>query len=331
MRVWKLISVALVMAATGAAWAETVPSFPVLGDKVGEYSAVHIYTRDRDQSTGYLVTVDGTYTRATPVSAFAGPGVITAFSTPDQMLMAREGGVGTESQWGIFAVRIMEAGDTQVPSDIFKQVVPPGDLTYEWTDTNIITGDTCLVGVFYDGWDSLVTINGNQLTTETQDIKFQLWAVDKAQVNLAGASQGPGYDANFRTARDRYTDWVEGTGTLLLSGISTFQRFIGTQTGLGPFLFDGQTVVYFDVSPDANFGIWNPLIAGGNYFTDPLGNIADIKMTYDIDPGTDGWALNSHDDGGLLVQGIPEPLTMAGLFLGVGGVGRYIRRRMKAA
>lgn len=337
MRVCKMIGVvALVMVVTGTTWAVTVPAIPVLGDQFPPGSgnvAVHFYTRNRDQSTGYLTTVNGTYNATSPTAAFTGPGVLTELKAPDGMFMTRAGaGGGSEDTWGIFSMRIIEAGGMVSPgtpfADIFKKL--GGDLTYEWTETNVMTGNTALVGVFYDGWDTQVVVNGTALEVQTVGTRFELWAVDKALVNLEGASQGPHYDANWRTARNRYTTWVQGGGTLLLDGNATYERFIGTQLSSTPLVFDGQTVVYVDI-PTVGAGIWDKFVGDGKYFTDPLGNKADLKLTNDIDPGADGWAVNSHDDGGFTFQLVPEPLTMLGVLLGVGGLGKYIRRRFQAA
>jgi len=344
MRVCKLIAiVGLVMVVTGTTWAVTVPALPVLGDVYppgSDLHAVHFYTRNRDQSTGYLTTVDGTYTATSPTAAFTGPGVLTELKDPDGKFMTRSGAggvqsaaLGQEDTWGIFSMRILEAGRTTSPgtafADIFKKL--GGDLTYEWTDTNNITGNTVLVGVFFNGWDSEVVTSGTSLQVQTVGTRFELWAVDKSLVNLEGASQGPHYDANFRTAQNRYKTWVDGGGTLLLDGNATYERFIGTQLSSAPLVFDGQTVVYVDI-PTSGAGLWDANVGGSAYFTDPLGNKADLKLTNDIDPGADGWSVNSHDDGGFMFnEAIPEPLTMLGVLLGVGGVGKYIRRRFRAA
>jgi len=341
MRALKLISVALVMAAAGAAWAETVPSFPGTGDVAvinGQTEmAGHFYTRDREESTGYLAAdgvsplADGTYTRATPTSAFS-PG-LTQVQAADAHFMARSGvGGGTEDQWGIFAMRVIDAGAMFAPgtptADISQK--SPVDVSYEWADTNTMTGNTALVGIFYDGWTFSVTKAGATLTTQSKGTKFELWAVDKSSLLTTFNSQGPAYDGNagIRSAQNRYAGWVTGAGTLLLTGNSVFEEFSGTQLSAAPLAFDGFSHLYFDV-PVGGPGLWNPLLGTGDYFTAPNGAIADIKLTYDIDPGQNGWSVNSHDDGGFTFA-VPEPLTMLGLVVGVGGVGRYMRRRMKA-
>jgi len=321
-----ILPVALVMAVTGAAWAETVPAFPSTGDMWNSFRAVHFYSRNRDQSTGYVASVDGTYTRATPTSPWVGPGTLTELKDPAaQDLLQRTGdGGGMESQWGIFGIYTLEAGSI-IAGDIFKKI--PNEITYDWSGLNVMTGDTALVGVFYDGWDASVTLNGTSLITQTKNIQFQLWAVDKSAVNLEGGSQGPHYDPNWRTAQDRYKTWVDGSGTLLLTGSSTYQRFIGTELGTAPLAFDGETVVYFDIDKNGP-GLWDFVIGGNSFYTDPAGNQADMKITYDIDPGQNDWTVNSHDDGGTLFF-VPEPLTMLGLAMSSLGIGGYMRRRMR--
>jgi hypothetical protein len=56
---------------------------------------------------------------------------------------------------------------------------------------------------------------------------------------------------------------------------------------------------------------------------------ADMSVRFDTSPyvGTSGWLVTSHDP--LECEGfwIPEPLTMLGMFMGLGGVGAYIRKR----
>lgn len=332
MHAWRIVAaVGLVLALSGSAWAVTVPSFAGTGDVLNGFMAGHFYTRDREQSTAYL-GADGAYSAVNPTAAFTGPGSLTEIH-PAGAFMTRSGtGGGLEDVWGIFALRVLDAGAMFSPgtpfADIFRKL--PVDVSYEWADmTNAMTGDTALVGVFYDGWTNSVVLGGGGTTLETRStgIKFELWAVDKAAVNLEGGSQGPHFDANWRTAANRYTTWVTGGGTLLLSGTSTFNRFVGTQLSSDPnaLAFDGSSVTYFDV-PTGGPGLWNKLIGPGNYYTDPNGGIADIKLTYDIDPGLNGWAVNSHDDGGFTFA-VPEPLTVLGVLVSVGSLGRYIRRR----
>ena len=54
---------------------------------------------------------------------------------------------------------------------------------------------------------------------------------------------------------------------------------------------------------------------------------ADFSLRFDTSPyvGTEGWLVTSHDP--FESDVIPEPLTMLGLFMGLGGVGAYIRKR----
>jgi len=335
MRALKLITaVALVMAVTGTAWAVTVPSFPTTSDQFGSYMGVHVYARDRDQSAGYAGDpagttnpADGTYTRANSAAPWVG---INRVVLPGN----QQGLIGNEDTWAIFAVRVVDAAGMFSPgtpvADLFKKL--PNEVTYEWTDTNNITNDTCLVGMVYGGWDSKVVVGsgGTSLTVYTKDLRMELWAVDKSAVDLIGASQGPAYDPLRRTAANRYTGWLDAagvaTGTCLLTGEASYHRFIGTELLPGnPFTYDGQTVSYFSIDNNTN-GIWNKGVTNGNYFTDPDGFSADMKLTFDIDPGQDGWSVNSHDDGGLTFA-VPEPLTMLGFAFSGLFAGGYLRRR----
>jgi hypothetical protein len=58
-----------------------------------------------------------------------------------------------------------------------------------------------------------------------------------------------------------------------------------------------------------------------------LGVFADLKMTWDLDSVTTGspWDIADNDP----VRGayVPEPVTMAGMLLGIGCLSRYIRKR----
>jgi len=278
---------------------------------------------------GYLGP-DGTYVRPNPTTTWASLGLTELKDAAAQKLMARTGPLGgTESQWGIWSIYTMDAGTTATANEIFRKL--GGDASYTWTDAvpNVITGDTCLVGVFYNGWDSKVVLadGGKTLTTYVEDVKFELWAVDRANVDLLGGSQGPGFDSNLRTAQNRYATWVDGTGKLLLTGTSTYFRFTGTQQ-YGPLAFDGQSATYWDVDENGA-GLWDWEVGTNKYFTDPDGASADLKLTFDIDPGLDGWTVNSHDNGGFLFA-VPEPLTMVGVFASIGGLCGYIQRRRKA-
>ena len=55
---------------------------------------------------------------------------------------------------------------------------------------------------------------------------------------------------------------------------------------------------------------------------------ADVWLAVDIDPDNRSWQGKSNDDGGFGV--IPEPLTMLGVCMGIGGLGQYIRKRRMA-
>lgn len=313
MRAMKLLLLlGLILAVSGTAEAVSVPGVPG--------GPLRIYTRDRDQGTGYAGAA-GTYTRATPEDVFVG---LTAYAPAG--VMPIPGHTVNEDTWGVFNFYQLSPGAVNpVGNDI---VDAPGPMYYEWTGGDAMTGDTALVGVFWGGWDSKVTIGtANQLEVFVQDVYFELWAVDKTNVDLTYHKSGPAYDNPLdRQAVNRYDDWVDtadGTRQLLLSGTSTEFRFTGTQN-LGTGTFDGDTLTYWDI--DQTVGAWgqdwtSPI----PFFIDDFGNRADLKLTFNIDTGSNGWSVNSNDDGGAIV--VPEPLTCMGLILSAFGVGGYLRRR----
>lgn len=68
------------------------------------------------------------------------------------------------------------------------------------------------------------------------------------------------------------------------------------------------------------------LDATGNWWGDPTG------PTHSGNPGGTGDAVSDYVDyGNFLAAPIPEPVTMLGVFLGVSGIGAYLRKRTKAA
>ena len=77
----------------------------------------------------------------------------------------------------------------------------------------------------------------------------------------------------------------------------------------------------------------------GDYYTIWFGGVnyddgADAEASLIFDSFTDGFASQFVPDGygsgfeaTLKLQAVPEPLTMVGMFLGLGSVGAYIRKR----
>ena len=322
MRVFKFLMFAgLILAVTGTAGAITLPTV--------SNGPVYIECYNRDQGTGYSATVDGTYSRTVPGGPFTGPGIITAFQDPTAGFLANE------DTWGIFDFPTLAPG-----IKTGNNIIQDGTKTpyYVWDSAHNMTGDTALVGLVYGGWDKTVSIvavpalpGGPTISIQVAQVTFELYAVDKANVDLAFGRYGPGYVPGDRTAYNRYNDWVEANDPKikLLTATSTEFRFTGSQN-LGNLTFEGQTLTYWDVDPTDLTSLWNPTW-GNNVdpFIDDFGNQADIKLTFNIHAGTEAWSVNSDDEGGESYV-IPEPMTCLGFVLSSFALRGYLRRRRVA-
>ena len=100
----------------------------------------------------------------------------------------------------------------------------------------------------------------------------------------------------------------------------------GTSYGSnGNMNLDMATVDGWGTGP-SNFQLDTNTIAGWNTAGTAKTKMADLLLTFSgYDDGTNGWLLRTSDP--LEGNMIPEPITMTGLLLGIGCLGRYIRNR----
>jgi hypothetical protein len=125
-------------------------------------------------------------------------------------------------------------------------------------------------------------------------------------------SSGPchGFLYDISTASYTFLD-VPGSTSTQIAGIqgSNLVGYYVDSDGIGHgFLYDGST--------------WTTLDMPGARTTYPMGIDGDtIVGCY--------WDANNNMHGFVTTAPIPEPLTMMGLVFGLGGVGAYIRRRMR--
>ena len=215
------------------------------------------------------------------------------------------------------------------------QVAPDGSAHYDNSDGE---EDTWLVGMFWGANDTQAVLDEPSASGTFQDLDvkaehqhFEIYAVEKTQLNPpAGAEISLiDYTPNTRTAENRYTGWLDpaswapGTYQKLLSGVSTYFQFTGQ--AYDNQQFQGDTIVFFNIDENDPTGLWNYTWGTQAILTDPDGNLADAYMSWDLDPSGQDWDTYSSDQGGVYV--IPEPMTMAGLMLGIGSLVGYIRRR----
>jgi len=309
------IVVGLVLASTATTWAVTVPAVP--------NGVTFLASRNVDNGTAYIPT---------------DPGLIGQTIDPDNppagvTVVGPRGGLPGEDSWGLALMY-------QIADGYLKADGTVGAKLPIYYDNSAGMNDTWLVGTFWGGHDTAVTFEAptapsvSTFTVLTENLQFELWAVDKAALDAAAQSipEFLPFDATDRTAANRYNGWMEdamlaGSAVKLLRGESTFVRFNGdaypTATA-GVYRFAGDTVAYFDIDEtDASY-LWNPTWGANGLFEDPDGNFADMYFTWDLEAGLT-WDTLSRDFGGVNV--VPEPVTMFGIFLGISSLVGYSRKR----
>ena len=254
--------------------------------------------------------------------------------------------IGAETAWGIFKVGFIEVAEVTGPNGITQ--VSPRVKLFEDGDNSLE-----LVGTFYGGQDQTVTfqtpgaLGSQKITAGGYTIDFYTQTV--GIYDGGGPVGGPG--ATNRFSLERYpTVGYDAAGNLLGSaelvlrlksqpGIQQdeFQAtFVPDGFGSGNGQFNFYASVFGD--PTLYTTPLNPLAGGSmndlfNYEAFPCGGAvaavpgttADIRFKGTTDPTNKEWIVHSSDPatGGA----IPEPVTMAGLLLGIGCLGRYVRRR----
>ena len=224
--------------------------------------------------------------------------------------------------------------------------------TVLWSAT---TANTELVWLFYGAEDFYAENQdgmGYDVLTASVHLRAELW-----EEPIGGTAINLGAGSPNRTGFNTYTGVTEGTQLLVLDSVPGFIRTINPGTGLptkgGPatefetqfnsYSFTGQGLSYFDVTGgtmQANFDL-------GTIYT--LASVingvpnCDAWAKFDSYPSPDGpnptdptapgytgvgpydWLVKT--GGQVHMDYVPEPVTMAGLLLGIGCLGSYIRKR----
>ena len=223
---------------------------------------------------------------------------------------------------------------------------------------NKATSNTELTWVFYgaeDFYAENLDLGGNQIQTASVGLRAELWEEPTAggtplTVALINAGSGG------RTALNAYTGATEGTNLLILDSTANHIRTLGSaggpatefETEFNSQSNKGSGVAYFDVIGGTmqvqfnNDEFFGPAAGANGVVTG-----ADAWITFEADfsyngpnpsggdptadppvlPGNPPYDWLVTTTGRLRTDYVPEPVTMAGLLLGIGCLGRYVRRR----
>jgi len=253
--------------------------------------------------------------------------------------------------WGIFKITKIAPGVLDTGTD---RVTDVGNLDIYYT--NPANSGLELVGAFYDRSDlavqftpdssNLIDANHGTENFQSKGDNFQVWEQPAGTYNPNLGTAGRLTDGNAGAYINKY-DGVgynaAGTaiGTEIITGIgatgfygtdgNTVTQSVYTLAASNPLQGSGSANEFLNVTGGTQFklfdsNIFYPLKSG---FT----LNADVRIDTNESPNTvtGDWLLRSNDPiQADIPGGIPEPLTMIGVFLGVGGLGRYLRRRLAA-
>lgn len=229
-----------------------------------------------------------------------------------------------EDSWGLLRITQILHGDVTAVDSTFgdgSNANPIGnDITAGAPYWSEGTNNEFLVGMFWGSQDQVVEC-------VTPNVQYRIWS-SNGQLDVFVVDGFPGnpaiagnLDPTDRTDPDEFANWFDrNNDELFVGGTIDYFRFTGDS--VNPTNFNGQSEVL------ANFtrGSQYPNV-DGNWWTAPNGVAADMWQSWNIgDPFifSNGWT-GSEDTGRFNV--VPEPVTMLGMFLGIGGLTSYIRKR----
>jgi len=244
-----------------------------------------------------------------------------------------------ESAWGIFSVEYI--ADAVVDPNSANRINLLGSNLFVDGDQGIE-----LVGIFSGGVDQQVVFTQSPFGTpgDTQtivgggyDIKFYAQPKTDVDNGILGYDYGAG-GALARTALGNYptigfdaSDNPLPNSTLVLELSS--QPGIEAQEFLSTFIPDasgsgnGSFNFYASVTGGTMQTIFDTnIFPCGSAVPSILGTTADVRFEGKSTPADPNlWLVHSSDP--ITLANVPEPITMAGLLMGIGCLGRYIRRR----
>jgi hypothetical protein len=326
---------ALVLAISGPAQAFLLPTSPFI-QKTWNYEIGTFYVggdqTPGSESTFYFRTpATQHYTEeyglispgSLPGGAMYG-GLITG--NPNLMVFKDPSLKANEDNWGLIRISEYRVGDISTdPTSIrfgnfgISAAVGPA----YWTEGKEINGhETYLRGMMWGGEDQVIEV--------TTDGEYKIWAAG-GEFSIWEVLDDPGYNpaqigqhtpSDRPVVPDEFPDWFDkANDELMADGTIDYFRFQGDMIGQ----VDGTT----DLLASFTGGAWLDTGYFMDYWMAPQGTPSDLWQTWNIgDPHvmSNNWTL-SEDSGRGYYIGIPEPLTMLGVLLGVSSLGGYLRRR----
>lgn len=228
-------------------------------------------------------------------------------------------GVAPEDSWGIFKLTDIYNADQSVR------------YWSEATSTQEVTG------IFWGERDTYLdqtrTGGPSTITQEIHGVGLNAAFFLGTPVNNFNFTGGPaatgsraGGDPVYPTATDGTLIWtftsVPGWNSDF-PGDEFFTTFRPNLTGPTSTSANGGFFGAATAVPVLGTGIWNNLLN-----PDAIAPGVAARFDFTGNPGNHNWLVRSNDP--VQVDVIPEPVTMLGLFLGVSGLGGYIRRRRMA-
>jgi len=262
-----------------------------------------------------------------------------------------------EDAWGLFEMRQLESGEV-IPTGAFDapfgEIGPQSPANIYW---NAGDNGEWVRGLFYGVQDQVVQVLstsafGNDVRIWSSNMNYYMSLMDNPTWDPQMAVNPTPDLITANGDRTDGTPWLietkdwNASGTVVMEGIGEYFRFSGFIDAAG--IPEGDNTTYadlFDIDGDGLVG--DPSISDwmvnwwDNYFPDnyPVNwlwndrtnpGYSAIKQTWKIGQPVsyaNGW-IGSEDTAKTYL--VPEPVTMLGMFLGIGGLTGYVRKRRMA-
>ena len=236
-----------------------------------------------------------------------------------------------EDSWGLFEVTQIFAG-TVIDGGFNPATGQDAIVSVGAPYWNTGDGGEFLNGTFFGTQDQVVEwVSANDQRIWSDGGRASLWVEDSRFIPSDGAAA---HSPSARPADTTFPDWTGAEGDEWLTFTLDYYRFSGFFDAAG--LPEGDTTIYLTTDggsaydpPSQDFAdFWvDPFT--GPYENDPPGAFpAHFLQTWKIGAPfkfANGWVGSEDTAKGIRI--VPEPVTMLGVFLGVGSLAGYIRKR----